>query len=185
MAVRSPGRGRVTSAVTPPTLHGWHLVQFFNGDVALVRWTGTHWAWGSLKHPSPSTIMSYTYLGPNIHDVGNNVTRFDNALKGLPARQAGELMALMDVGVTGQKGQPALVKPSGRTSKGALATGGDAVPMGLGTDTSTSQQVNKLTGGLLSGFSFLTSLSFWKGIGLVLAGAAILVFAALEFKGMS
>lgn len=160
-------------------------MEFLNGDVALVRWTGKHWAWGSLRHPKADTIVSYFYLGPNIHDVGNNPTRFDNALKGLPAKQAGELMALMDVGVTGQKGQPALITRTGKGNKGAFATGGDAVPMGLGANTSTSQQVNKLTGGLLSGFSFLTSLSFWKGIGLVLAGAAILVFAALEFKGMS
>lgn len=181
MAVRVPGRGHVTSAVTPPRLHGWHLVQFFNGDVALVRWANGRWHWGSVKHPPANTIMSYKYLGPNIQDIGNNPTRLDNALRGLPARQAGELMALFDIGKTGQQGQPGLVTPTGKTNKGATNTGGDAQPMGLGPNESTKQQVT----GLLSPFSFITSLSFWKGIGLVLAGAAILVFAALEFKGMA
>ncbi len=31
----------------------------------------------------------------------------------------------------------------------------------------------------------LGSLTFWKGIGLVLAGAVILIFAGIEFKGMA
>jgi hypothetical protein len=38
----------------------------------------------------------------------------------------------------------------------------------------------------LSGdFAFLGSAAFWKGIGLVLAGGLIIIFAALEFKNMS
>lgn len=111
-----------------PTKTGWHLVTFKNGDAALVRWTGKHWAWGSVKHPRVSTITGFSYLAPHYTDLSSakGSAELQNAIRHLPAKQAAELAGLIDIGVTGQKGQPSLVHKTGQTSKASFAPGGDA-----------------------------------------------------------
>jgi hypothetical protein len=168
----------VSSGTLPkPRLAGWHLVTFENGTVALVRWANGKWAWGSTKHPATSTIVSYSYLGGRtINDVLNHAGDWEHALSSLPPKQQLKLIELIDHGVTGLKGQPAVVSTTGST--GQSVGGSEAVSANVIPSPSISNPLGSI-------FGIFTTLAFWKGIGLVLAGAAVIVFAALEFRKMT
>jgi hypothetical protein len=75
-----------------------------------------------------------------------------------------------------------ITRPTVQSGSGDPAhTGSEAV--GTSLVPGTSGIVNSLSGlSIPSPFAVFGNMSFWKGIGLVLAGALILVFAALELR---
>lgn len=76
---------------------------------------------------------------------------------------------------------------------GAAGAGGAAAAEG-GAAGGAASKAGSIVKGAAAGvaavtaadkFAVFTSLTFWKGLGLILAGAAVLVFAALEFRRMA
>lgn len=57
-------------------------------------------------------------------------------------------------------------------------------PTAIGSEAVSSPIIPEPTIGGVKILGVLGNLDFWKGIGLVLAGAAILIIAALELRGM-
>lgn len=157
-----------------PTRKGWHLVTFSNGSAALVRWTGSRWAWGSVKHPKASTIVGWWFIGATKNDVLATSGRFDQAIAdaGLSAKTAAELFAEMDVGVTGLKGQPSLVTGSGKSE--TSVSGSEAVSAPIIPTPSIS--------GLSIG-SLFTNVGLWEGIGLCIGGGVLFILAARQLTG--
>lgn len=163
---------------------GWHLISYANGDAAVVRWTGSNWAWGSLAAPL-SAVDSVTYLGASIADFTQTtagIGRWTSALANLPGQLDAALTAEIDSGVLGLQGQPVLLDSSGRPAGGSDgAIGSEADPVNIipspipATAGNSHLSVPSLT-------SLFGNLSLWKGVGLVLAGAGLLIFAAMQLK---
>lgn len=162
-----------------PTKTGWHLVGFQNGDTAIVRWNGHNWVWGSLTAPD-SPVSGFTYLGSTVEDVLSS-GRFSQALDGLPTKISTELISAADHGLFGLKGQPVLFDSNANPVGNSGTTGSEANPVNV-IPSPIDPNVGNSNLSLGSIFGFLGSVQFWKGIGLVLAGAGVLIFAALEFR---
>lgn len=72
--------------------------------------------------------------------------------------------------------------------QGAVNSGASAVNSAAGTVNTVSNAVNtasSVASGAGNVFSDLTNPSLWKGIGLILAGGLILIFAAYEFAHLA
>lgn len=186
LATVTPSGGPSGLTTYEPTASkvGWHLITYANGDTAVVRWTGSDWAWGSLAAPL-SAVDSVTYLGASIADFTQNtagIRRWVNAIGQLPADVQTAMMKEIDVGVLGLQGQPVLVDATGAPTGGSSGSvGSEATPVNIipspipPTAGNSHLSVPSLT-------SLFGNLSLWKGIGLVLAGAGLLIFAALQLK---
>jgi hypothetical protein len=187
MAVSAP---TLTNTAGQPTKTGWHLVTFLNGDYGAAQWNGSKWNWGSLTPPN-SPITGFTWIGNTIQDVNSRTTSsgtslFAHALAGLYnngfTTAVRNLTAALDHGNFGLQGQPVLWNKGGQAVGNTNISGSEATPTNIIPSPIPATAGNSSLTGLLSAFGVFTTLGFWKGIGLVLAGAAILVFAALEFR---
>lgn len=167
-----------------PAQKGWHLVHFLNGDVGLLQWTGNGWDFGGLPVPSSPAVRS-TFLGSNLHDVTHNPSRWNAAITTVSSTLQKTLISAIDHGVFGLQGKPVLfdknANPIGAQSG---QTGSEATPINqIPSPIDPSAGNSHLNIPSLS--NLFGSIGLWKGIGLILAGAAILVFAAIEFKNMA
>lgn len=178
-----------SSPVSPTHGSGVYLVVFADGTVGVVRWNGgpdgTGWEWGSL-HP-PGDVQAAFWLGPTFQDLSNLSGAFIKSLENkanLTIGQYRTLVHFFDSSQNTQQGTPnyghPILIPSG-IKPGQNAPGfkksGDATPTNIVPNLSLPSLPNI--------FGVFATLDFWKGLGLVLAGAAIIVFAALEFKKMT
>ncbi len=173
-----------TNAFIDASKAGWHLLTFENGDVAAVQYNPVsgQFVWGSLTQPT-SPIVSVSWLGANVSDIATHIsTWWDAAMKNVPGGQetAIALIASLDNGSLMQ-GQPVLYStapgaPTSTNPSGGTVTGTTNVP---GSEA-TSAGIN--IPGVSSIFGVFASMGFWKGLGLILAGVLIVVFAALELK---
>jgi hypothetical protein len=163
-----------TNAFIDASKAGWHLLTFENGDVAAVRYNPVNgqFVWGSLTQPT-SPIVSVSWLGANVSDIATHIsTWWDAAMKTVPggSQTAIALIASLDNGSLMQ-GQPVLYSTSGDTVTGTTnVPGSEATSAGINIP------------GVSSIFGVFASMGFWKGLGLILAGVLIIVFAALELK---
>ena len=165
---------------TTPTKPGWHLVSFRNGDYAVVRWDQGRWSWGGLKPPS-SPITGITWLGSTVQGI---LDLFPHLSAGFPGIVDNTIAASLDHGNL-MRGQPLLIFGKLPGSKQQPGQGSEAVPVNVipsPIDPSAGTGGHISVPSLSSIFGFLGQLSFWKGIGLVIAGGGILVFAALELR---
>lgn len=174
----------VSNYVSRPSLTGWHLLTFQNGDTAVARWNGSNFVWGSLTAPA-SPITGITYLGKTISDVtsGNSIG-LGAALAGLPSQLSTAITTAFDAGNLGTKGQPALWNSAGQPLGNTSVINSEAVPVNV-IPSPIPPTAGNSNLGVSNPFALFTSSSFWKGIGLVLAGAVILIFAAIEFGHMA
>ena len=175
-----------TNAFIGASKAGWHLLTFENGDVAAVRYNPVNgqFVWGSLTQPT-SPIVSVSWLGANVSDIATHIsTWWDAAMKTVPGGQGSQtaiaLIASLDNGSLMQ-GHPVLYStapgaPTSTNTSGDTVTGTTNVP---GSEA-TSAGIN--IPGVSSIFGVFASVGFWKGLGLILAGVLIIVFAALELK---
>lgn len=171
----------VDPALEPrPTKTGWHVLTFANGSYGVVRWTGRAWDWGSLSQPN-SNITSIAWVGNSVQGLNSGPQLSSVLTKLYNSGFAGALrniIASLDHGSLGQ-GQPVLWTRGGNPVGSTSIAGNEADPTNIIPSPIPPQTGNSSLTGFLS---MLTSLSFWKGIGLVLAGAGIVIFAALEFR---
>jgi hypothetical protein len=158
---------------------GWHLLTFENGDVAVARFDpqSGEFVWGGLTAPG-SPIVSVSWLGSTVTDIASHIsTWWDSAIANVPggagSQTAIALVSSLDNGTLSQ-GQPVIYNTSGTTVTGTTNQAGSEA-----TATTIIPSPSISTPGILTA---LGSLSFWKGIGLVLAGVLILVFAGLELR---
>jgi hypothetical protein len=177
-----------------PQKDGWHFLTFQDGSLAIVNFENGVFKWGNVKEPS-SQIVGSTYLGSTIDDITSSVgtanSQWSKALQGLPSKTVALLIGQLDTGQL-EQGHPVVVDPSGTDLGGGTAQqAGGAIHSGAQETTgipganAAGSAVSKAVGSLTSPFGLFTSSGFWKGIGLVLAGGLILIFAALEFYRMS
>jgi len=118
-----PGQG-----TSSPQKVGWHVVSFQNGDVAVVRWNGSQFVWGSL-HPPASPITGIDWLGSTL-DFGSTTfwQNWTKAISGLPGVVSATLMAEVDHGILGLQKQPIIVNNQGHVTGGTSPkTGSEAV----------------------------------------------------------
>lgn len=159
-----------------PTRNGWQLVQFANGYTGLARWNGSGYEWGSLTPPS-SQIVNTTYIGSTISNVLNG-TRLTSALGSLANKVQQAIVTAADAGNFGLKGQPALFDAGGQPVGNSGTVSSEAV--GTSLIPGTSGIVNALSN--ISLTSLFGSLSFWKGLGLIVGAFALAVFGLIELK---
>lgn len=136
--------------------------------------------------PAASAGYRWSQIGP-ASSLADLVAKFPGQLwshlraLGMPASYDPALIAQLDAGSVlhgsgtnyveigvDKQGQPSPHANTGTT------IGSEAVDAGINVPTPKLPNI----------FGVFATLGFWKGIGLVLAGAAIIVFAALEFRKM-
>jgi hypothetical protein len=171
----SPAPG-VTLANDVPSKSGWHLLQFIDGTVAVVRYDNGAWQWGSQVAPT-SNVLSMNWVGGNVTQLSEDLPKFaDSIVQNSSFDTWSTLLSSIDHGFL-SLGQPIVVDAAGKVpSSGNSPTsqqGSEAVPSGVNIP------------GVSSIFSVFASLGFWKGIGLVLAGVLIIVFGALELRKLA
>lgn len=171
-----------------PSQDGWHLLTFTNGDTAIVQFENGNWKWGNVSAPA-ADVTSLTFLGTTYDDIASNWAGWGKAMKAVTANISNSaqversLIAEVDHGQT-VLGHPVLINGSaipagGTSSQTGGASGGDATPVDPGTPAEpTLPSIGSL-------FGVFANQDFWKGIGLSIAGALILIFAGLEFYKLS
>lgn len=164
------------------TKPGVYLLKYSTGEIALVSWNGNTFSWGKLKAPT-ATITHAQWLAPNWSALsslkGVAIGHFYQAFN-LTIGQYRALIGIFDHSANidpsqGAYGQAIIVDPGikpGQSPKG-FTSGNEADSAGINLPSVGSI------------FGVFATAGFWKGIGLVLAGAAILIFAGLEFKKMA
>jgi hypothetical protein len=191
-----PGIPGARASSINPGQSGWRLLHLVDGSVmaafygtpATASGTGgaAGWQFGTIGEPAQD-VVSYTWLGSTIKDIGRSPNTFSKAISGLNKNVQAALIGALDSGGL-KNGQPVMYGPNGQTKKGTQAGNtppktGDvvAVSPSLPDPAPTGISLPSVS----SLFGVFASMGFWKGIGLVLAGAAILIFAAIEFKNMA
>lgn len=158
--------------------NSWWAVKTSNGAIGLQKGAappsnsvGAEWV-GAADTLSELVTKHSTSVAADIRFIGGD------------AKQVASLITQLDAGsilngsksyvYVGSKADKYSVSSDVSTKVGSEAVGTSLIP-------GTSGIVNSLSNISLS--SLFGSMSFWKGIGLVLAGAAVLIFAALQLKG--
>lgn len=157
-----------------PTKSGWHLLQYVDGSVAVVRFDNGTWQWGSQTAPT-SNVSSMSYLGSNVTGLSLALPRYASSIGSAiwPT-----LLSSIDHGFL-SKGQPIVVNPAGQVPSSG--------------DSPTSQQGSEATAGginvsvpgadIAAGiWQWLTTASNWVRI-LEYVGGAILLY--LGIKGLT
>jgi hypothetical protein len=182
--------------------NGWYVLSFIDGAIALVYLKNHVWQWEG-GPPTGNGEFSAKYIGALSTDPTADmqaglqtssvprwfIDRMNAAIRaaGATGKQQATYMSLIDHGI----GTSAVIAPNGSVTAGATKTGSGAIPASSlsgasnATRTAITSAANTVSGAFSGAFSFLGflgSLSFWKGLGLIIGGAAILVFAALEFR---
>lgn len=157
---------------------GWHLVTFANGAIAALRWNSAtnEWVWGSQTAPD-SDITGVYWLGATIDAIGSDTATLWQALNHVSPAAALAVVASLDNG-TLSLGQPVLWQ----TDKTGAVTGTSNVPGNEANPTNIVPSPTISTPSIFSSLAVFGTLAFWKGIGLVLAGVLVLVFAGLELR---
>jgi hypothetical protein len=194
-----PSSSSLDPADQGPTKPGWHLVTFKNGAVAVLRWSGQAWVWGSLTAPN-SPITGFTYLGSTISAIGNNPKWWDAALAKVPAQIAIDLTSQLDHGILMQ-GEPVLFtvnKPtaSGKPTPDAGAgpgitaqgnsgqTGSEAIPAPI-IPTPSVPAISDVGNVLAAIWSAITNPSMWLRVGEALGGVVLIFMALKSLTGVS
>ena len=173
--------GAPTSAVNPGQ-SGWRLLHFVDGSVGVAQYRQGHgWDWGTLGEPAQN-VTSYQWLGTTIASIGKSPGTFTNAISHLSKNVQAALIGALDSGGL-KNGQPVMYSHNGVPASGVPAKSGDVLAVSPSLPDPAPTGISLPSVGSI--FGVFTSLGFWKGIGLVLAGAAIIVFAAIEFKNMA
>lgn len=127
-------------------------------------------------------------MAERAHETGHPWSINDALIRlGMPASWLAALITQLDAGAILRN--PSYIEFSGKGSRPTVHSdkstkvGSEAVPTNVLPSPIPPDVGNSHLGGLGSIFGFLGSLQFWKGIGLVLGGVLILIFAALELRG--
>lgn len=152
MPVSGQGQGSQSQTSTTPNKVGWHLVTFQNGDVAVVRWNGHDFVWGSLHAPA-SPITGLVWLGSSVSSF--DWANWASAVGSLPGVVSATLIGLVDHGIL-NNGQPVLVNNQGKLAGGTSGqTHSEAVPQNLGFGNVNIPNPLNALGGVLSGWADL------------------------------
>lgn len=172
------------------TAPDWLVGRDARGNIFLFRQGATN-AQG--QDVGIGNLTHYANLGSDINKAGAELGKALTEL-GATSSQVATVIQSIDVGAIEQgKGfveVPRFQQP-GETlpSMGQAPSSSSAVPTNI-LPSPIPPSVGNQGGGVLgslgsifSGLAVFGDLGFWKGIGLVLAGAGLLIFAALEIKG--
>jgi hypothetical protein len=156
-----------------------------DGSVAVAQYNrDTGWNWGTIGEPAQD-VVSYTFLGKSISAIESNANRFSSIVSKLGSTKlTNALIGALDSGGL-NSGQPVMYSANGTASSGTAPPGSDVTPVNNVANALGNAAGNISLPSVGGIFGVFASLGFWKGIGLVLAGAAILVFAAIEFKNIA
>lgn len=180
----------VKAGLVPPVsdnlTNWWYAYNTNDGSYGIARSTAV-----------PGNAVNGIFIGEakNLIDLAtHDAGKISDALRnmGTPAKLQSALIAQLDTGAILhnpsfiQAGKPAKGDTSGQpsvTSDKPTAIGSSAVPVNvvpspIDPSVGNSNLLSSLSG-ISSFFSLIGSLQFWKGIGLVLAGALILIFAGV------
>lgn len=202
MPVQVPSSGGSTIGVLPA---GWYVVQTTTGFVGLVlhHQSGQAIDLGSSKYGAvnsaqlvgDATTPIYNLLsdaGTQVHDALVNLGANDNQIVSFMTQAdtaAGKQQGHMEGGVigflTGLVGATPFIQGKQTTqllfdSNGTPTASSGKTPVSTTPSGDVQSAGPNITAPSL--LSLFGNLSLWKGVGLVLAGAAILVFAALELR---
>lgn len=107
-----------SGAPTTPTKAGWHLVDFANGDVGVVQWTGSRWNWtGGLNAPA-SPIVGVSYLGSGITSISSGLAKLSPSM---PPAVWQTILSSLDHGDL-MNNKPLLVTNQGKAMTGGAAS---------------------------------------------------------------
>lgn len=109
-----------------PTKSGWHLIRYPDDIVAIVRYDGGRWKFGSTQIPTTHpTGMSY--LGGNVGAMSVSLPRY---IKNLPRLEQEAIISQIDTGQLG-RGQPLVIGPAGKLQPGTKHGLGSATPANI------------------------------------------------------
>jgi hypothetical protein len=161
-----------------PTKSGWHLLQFANGFVAVVRYDKGAWQWGSQTPPN-SNVLSMNYLGSNVQGMSLTLPKYAGSV-GTTIWTT--LVSSIDHGWLSQ-GQPIVIDQQGETPSdtsptsqaGSEATASNIIP----SPSISGVQLPDIFAGI---WQWLTTASNWLRI-LEYVGGAVLIY--LGIKGLT
>ena len=148
------------------------------GNLWIVK-QGTPVPHGVKSAPFPGTYATLqgTTISETLAKVGATAAQSNPVMQALDDAEMqanGLLVAISPTGNENQPGQASTIAGAAPTQ----SAGGDVQGVGV-----TAQSVGLPSVGSI--FGFLATLGFWKGIGLVLAGVLIIIFAALELRKLA
>lgn len=171
----------MTIPATIPTsvVPGWYALKFDNGTVGLQKIQSSK--------ALPSNVIERKYIGtyslsfPDLVNPKKVLLSPVAAITqlGATAKQRVSLIAQLDAGA-GQDAETQWLY-IGPGSKPQITSNVDTSLRGDVTDVSISLPKVHLP----EAWKLFTSMAFWKGLGLVLAGAGILIFAAVEISKLT
>lgn len=182
MANSTQGADGISSQWTP-THSGYQMVRYVDGSVALVAYdVEKGWEWGNTTPPS-SQVIDVQNLGEHPF---SDPKAWAAALAGLPDQVKLAFTRIASEGGIQNAQGAILVKYNTGTKQATITSSNKDATVGQDTQNAGATP-GSVTGGLHIGdpLSFFTSSEFWKGLGLIIAGGLILIFAALEFLKMS
>lgn len=162
---------------------GTYMVSCTSGAIAIIGFDGTNWMWGSL---TPCTVTNYRHLGTNIINV--SVATVMAAARALLATPKQLLTLQKDfLDHIAPSGNPAMILPDGTAknvpfSSTAQPTTAPFLNSAANALSSIGSGLAGAVGAIVNVIKALFSGALWKGIGLIVAGGLLLVFAALELK---
>ena len=166
------GQTATTLSGIHPQKNGWHLLQYVNGDVAVVQYENGAWQWGSQVQPA-GDVFAMNYLASDVTGLSLALPQYAATLG---STVWATLLSSIDHGFL-SNGQPISVNSSGQTlsepanpvsQQGSEAVASNIIP---------SPNLGSLLGSL--GY-----LGVWIGVLILLGGAALILIAVRQLGSL-